>query len=101
MSDAAATETGSLERMARDVAEEVAGPGVFADVAVEPAVDSLDRATHLFTFLVTPEAAARPLGEARLRLGMGLRDRLLARGRETPPLIRVLDREDWARFRRA
>lgn len=93
--------TDGLARMARRVAEEVAGPGVFADVAVEPTLDSLDRETHTFTFLVTPEAVGRPLGDIRLRLGRGLWDAMLADGEVPPPAIRLFGREGWDRLRRA
>jgi hypothetical protein len=84
-----------LEKLAEDVAREVAGPEAFRAVEVESGWDVDDRPAYHFTFLIDQDRATQRPGIVRLRLRQKLRDELEALGDEHQPLLRMLDRIDW------
>lgn len=90
-----------LRVLARTIADRVAGRDAIEDVVVEPEVDDLGRETHRFVFRFSSTLSPEDLGRIRSELHFGVRDALIARGEETPPVIRLLDHQDWDRRLRA
>lgn len=90
-----------LEALARRVAHDAPGRDAIEDVAVAEAEDALGRSAPVISFLIGPDFAHGPLGGVRTDLRRRLRDGLLERGEEVPPIIRFFAREDWERVPRA
>lgn len=87
----------NLEKLGRDVAEEVAGPGCVEQVEVAAGVDYFERPVYDFSFLIDLDRARLRPGLILIRLDQRLQDELIARGDEHHPVVRLLDHTDWPR----
>jgi hypothetical protein len=87
-----------IERLARTVADDVAGEGSIEKIKVEEDYDFPgDQPVYRFIFLVDASRSSKPLGLLRIPLLQKLRDDLLARNDPHYPTIKLLDRADWER----
>jgi hypothetical protein len=88
-----------LERLAFDIARNVAGDGAVEQVQVVNGVDALDRPAYHFALLVNEGRLQVRPGLLLTRLIQQLRDALDARGDEHFPVLRFLNRDDWGKRR--
>lgn len=86
-----------LEKLGRAAAAQVAGDDAVEQVEVTCGVDSSERPVYFFSFLIDQGRARERAGLVRIRTAQKLRDDLMARGDGHYPMIRVLNKEDWAR----
>jgi len=85
-----------LERLARDAADEVAGAEAVHEALVEPILDSDDLPAYEFLFVIDrSKVSGYQPGEMRSKLGINIRDRLLAKGDETYPYLSIISPEEW------
>jgi hypothetical protein len=87
----------NLEKLGREIAEDVSGPGSVEQVEVVTGVDYFERPVYDFSFLIDLNRAQLRPGLILIRLDQRLQDELIARGDEHHPVVRLLDRTDWPR----
>jgi hypothetical protein len=87
--------TATLEKMGRDAAEAVGGPGVVGAILVQPGVDAFERPAYHFRFLINQDRSNLGPGLLRIRLRLRLLDDLIELGDEHEVVLEMLDRADW------
>jgi hypothetical protein len=91
-----------LERIARDAADQIAGAGAVANVAVEPGLNSLDEPVYRFSFIMNDgHALSERPGLVLIRLGQTVRDALADRGDPTRPEVQMISQADWDKYAHA
>lgn len=91
----------NLEQIGHDAAAEVAGAENVGAVEAVEGVDWADGPSYFFVFMIDKNKDGLRPGELKMRLGLRLRDALIAQGDFKFPYIRILPREAWAKRGRA
>jgi hypothetical protein len=89
-----------LEKIGRDAAAEVAGAENAEAVEASEIADRTDKPAYFFSFLIEQDRGHLGPGLLRTRLAQRLRDELIARGDYRYPLVQIINRDDWDRYRR-
>ena len=91
---------GALAELGRAAARRAVGPDKIETVAVSAHVNRDDELVYDFWYRWEQEPDWKQIGELILRLGLDVRDELVARGDYSFPLIHILTKEDWAKSKR-
>jgi hypothetical protein len=89
-----------LEQIGRDAAAAVAGAENVEAVEAREIEDWTDKPAYFFSFLIEQDRDRLGPGVLRTRLAQRLRDELTARGDYRYPLVQIINRDDWGKYRR-
>jgi hypothetical protein len=86
-----------LKDIGLDAAREVVGEGRAREIEVAVDLDSTNEPACFFSFLIEQDGDPMRAALQRTRLGQRIRDKLIDRGDERYPYIRVLGHKDWGK----
>lgn len=85
-----------LLEIGREAAADILGAPAVVDLRVKPRLDQDGKIVYDYIFVIDREQAVnyRP-GHVMIDIGLGIRDKLWARGDETFPVLRITSPEEW------
>jgi hypothetical protein len=89
-----------LEQIGRDAAAAVAGAENVEAVEAREIDDWTEKPAYFFSFLIEQDRDRLGPGLLRTRVAQRLRDELIARGDYRYPLVQIINRGDWDKYRR-